>query len=80
MSQTVFSSLVTRNKLWRNERIPGIRNPWPLQSSRLTQKLQDTSQDLVAAHGNMDLVFRHQEGNQHGNKEAIESTQALKET
>lgn len=54
--------------------------PQSSQSRCLTQKLQDTSQDLVAAHGSMDLAFGHEEGNQHGNEEAIKSTQALKET
>lgn len=50
------------------------------ESSRLTQKLQGASQDLVAAHGGMDLVCRHQEGNQHGDKEPTESSQALRGT
>lgn len=54
-------------------------NPWPVQSSCLTQKLQDTSQDLVATHGGMDLSSRHEEGNQHGDKESVKSTQALQE-
>lgn len=56
-----------------------MREPCPVLSSCLTQELQDTSQDLVAAHGGMDLSFRHEKGNQHGDKESIKSTQALKE-
>lgn len=50
-----------------------------LSKSRcLTQKLQDTSQDLVAAHGGVDLAYGHEEGNQHGDKEPTKSSQALK--
>lgn len=48
------------------------------KSSCLTQKLQDTSQDLVAAHGGVDLAYGHEEGNQHGDKEPTKSSQALK--
>lgn len=44
------------------------------KSSCLTQKLQDTSQDLVAAHGGVDLAYRHEEGNQHGDKEPTKSS------
>lgn len=53
--------------------------PLAFESSQLTQKLQDTSQNLVAAHGSMDLVCRHKEGNQHGDKEPTKPSQALKE-
>lgn len=49
------------------------------ESSHLTQKLQDASQDLVAAHGGVDLACGHKEGNQHGDKEPTEPSQALKE-
>jgi hypothetical protein len=83
LPQTQFSPLSGDKKLtelWWNKRTPGDkRNPWPVHSSYLTQKLQDTSQDLVAAHGGMDLSFRYQEGNQHGDDESVKSTQALKE-
>lgn len=54
--------------------IPGL-----FKSSCLTQKLQDASQDLVAAHGGMDLACGHEEGNQHGDKEPTKPSQALKE-
>lgn len=49
------------------------------ESSRLTQKLQDASQDLVAAHGGVDLARGHKEGNQHGDNEPAEPSQALRE-
>lgn len=49
------------------------------KSSHLTQKLQDTSQNLVAAHSGVDLACGHKKGNQHGDKEPAKSSQALKE-
>lgn len=48
------------------------------ESSHLTQKLQDASQNLVATHGSVDLACGHKEGNQHGDKEPTEPSQALK--
>ena len=49
------------------------------ESSRLTQKLQGTSQHLVAAHGGVDLACGHEEGHHHGDKEPAKSSQALRE-